>query len=166
MHYLLNGIYPAVTFQMCRFNNLPFWVYLQKRDMHYLLNGYCNKSIQMWSFKCVASILYKLLQDSFIFYYFHCFHSNHFLVYHKKKWHALSPHLNAIYPAVKFEACIFNTFRVIAESIFFFIFTVHFDSNHFFGLSAKKSDVQYLLIGIYPAVKFQMCSYNSFRVSA
>ena len=125
-------------------------------------------TIQMWSFKCVASILYKLLQDSFIFYYFHCFHfhSNHFLVYHKKKWHALSPHLNAIYPAVKFEACIFNTFRVIAESIFFLIFTVHFDSNHFFGLSAKKSDVQYLLIGIYPAVKFQMCSYNSFRVSA
>ena len=70
--------------------------------------------------------------------------------------------LNGIFPAVKFEACIIYTFRVIAESRFFLYFHCFVSIATIFWFIMKKSDVHYLLIGIYPAVKFQMCSLNTF----
>ena len=74
----------------------------------------------------------------------------------------------SIYPAVKFQMCSLNTLQVIARFIYFLnIFTVSVSIATIFCLLInKKSDVHYLLNGIYPAVKFQMCSFNTFRVIA
>ena len=131
MHYLLNGVYPDVKFQMCSFNNL----------------------------QVIARFLYFLIFSQFPF------PQQPFFGFINKKsgMHYL---LNCIYPAVKFEACIFYTFRVIAESRFFFIFTVSFPQQPLFGFINKKSDMHYLLNGIYPAVKFEACIFYTFRVIA
>ena len=45
-------------------------------------------------------------------------------------------------------------------------FTVSFSIATILWFIKMKSDVHYLVIGIYPAVKFQICSLNTFRFIA
>ena len=132
MHYLLNGIYPAVMFQMCSFNNVQ--------------------------------VIARFIDILNIFQCFR-FHSNHFFLLINKSRNDVHYLLNGIYPAVKFQMCIFNTLRVIAEYRFLLFSLFRFHRNHF-SLYQQKSYVDYPLISIYPAVKFQMCIFNIFLVIA
>ena len=54
----------------------------------------------------------------------------------------------------------FQSYRRIQFSLF------PFPQQPLFGLIKIKSEQHYLLIGIYPAVEFQICSLNTFRFTA
>ena len=98
---------------------------------------------------------------------FHCFrcNSNYFGFINIKKWRALSSQWYLSRCKVSNMKLKNFTSYCKIHILFLNIFTVSVSiATIFFSKSTKISDLHYLLNDIYPAVMFQMCSFNIYKL--